>query len=204
MIDHIVYTVPELQAGIKLIHEKLGVEPIYGGKHNQEGTHNALVKLGKGCYLEIIAPDPENNDIDPPRWMGVDLIKQPCITRWAVKSSDIQSDIKHISALNNDLGRSKEGQRVTSSQSLLKWQLSVPLAKPLVEPIPFLIDWKDSDHPSDHLEDTCRIESFELFYQKPEKLSKILFQLGIEQKVTTSTKSAIHLTVQCPNGIVKL
>ena len=44
-LDHIVYAVPDLDEGIRNIHEKLGVMPVYGGRHLLEGTHNALLMV---------------------------------------------------------------------------------------------------------------------------------------------------------------
>lgn len=204
MIDHIVYAVSELENGIHQIHQKLGAKPVYGGRHLHQGTHNALLKLGNGCYFEIIAPDPENKNIKAPRWMGVDLIKEPCITRWAIKSSDISADIRHISALKSGLGESKEGQRMTDTHKLLKWHLSIPQPSPLVEPIPFLIDWEYSEHPSECLPDICRIESFNLYSDKAEELNQALSALGIKQYASQSDEASIQLTVRCPNGLVKL
>ena len=50
------------------------------------GTHNALLGLGNGMYLEILARDPDQQT--PPRsWLGVDSVVatgRPRITAWAV------------------------------------------------------------------------------------------------------------------------
>ena len=50
------------------------------------GTHNALLGLGEGMYLEILARDPDQRA--PPRsWLGVDSVVatgRPRITAWAV------------------------------------------------------------------------------------------------------------------------
>jgi hypothetical protein len=53
-IDHILLGIDDLDRGMDLFEQRSGVRPVQGGKH-PGGTHNALVSLGDGTYLEIIA-----------------------------------------------------------------------------------------------------------------------------------------------------
>ena len=59
-VDHLVYAVPDLGKGIDAIEKLLGMRPVHGGSHKNQGTNNALVALGATTYLEIIAIDPES------------------------------------------------------------------------------------------------------------------------------------------------
>ena len=55
-LDHLVYAVDDLQAGIEHFHQLTGVEPCIGGRHEGLGTHNAVFSLGDSqTYFEIIA-----------------------------------------------------------------------------------------------------------------------------------------------------
>ena len=55
-LDHLVYAVEDLQAGIEHFHQLTGVEPCIGGQHEGLGTHNAVFSLGDSqTYFEIIA-----------------------------------------------------------------------------------------------------------------------------------------------------
>ena len=58
-IDHFMYAMPSLDDGMDHFERLLGVRPflvvLMRGRHMQ-----CLVSLGD-CYLEIIAPDPEQN-----------------------------------------------------------------------------------------------------------------------------------------------
>jgi len=56
-IDHVILGVDDLDRGVKAFEAATGVKPVYGGKH-PGGTHNALVSLGEGMYLEILAVQP--------------------------------------------------------------------------------------------------------------------------------------------------
>src|SRR5438105_11493916 len=52
-IDHVVIVVPDLEAAIKS-YEDLGFTVARGGRH-PIGSHNALIGLADGAYLELIA-----------------------------------------------------------------------------------------------------------------------------------------------------
>lgn len=44
-LDHLVYVVPDLDAGVARFAEATGVQPVYGGAHVGLGTANYLVGL---------------------------------------------------------------------------------------------------------------------------------------------------------------
>jgi hypothetical protein len=58
-LDHLVVAAQTLSAGCAFVEAQLGVLPRPGGQHVTMGTHNALIGLGPGQYLEIIAIDPD-------------------------------------------------------------------------------------------------------------------------------------------------
>ncbi|HEY3555130.1 MAG TPA: VOC family protein, partial [Casimicrobiaceae bacterium] len=70
-LDHLVVAATSLDAGADWIEARLGVRPVPGGKHATMGTHNALVGLGPGAYLEVIAIDPQASAPARARWFDL-------------------------------------------------------------------------------------------------------------------------------------
>ncbi|MGH6623755.1 MAG: VOC family protein, partial [Burkholderiaceae bacterium] len=89
-LDHLIVACSDLATGVSWVAERLGVEPQPGGRHEAMGTHNALLRLGARCYLEVIAIDPEAAAPARPRWFGLDdettrtaLARSPALLTWA-------------------------------------------------------------------------------------------------------------------------
>lgn len=205
-IDHIVYAVSDLKTAINNFEEKLGVRPVYGGKHQTFGTKNALINLDKGVYLELLAPDPDNLEVPMPRWMGVDLLEQDQITRWAIKTTDLTSISNMLKNYNSDMGKIQNGSRNLADGSILKWELTMPLAAPEIELIPFALDWSTSEkHPTAMLPPmNCKLINFYGTHPNAEKLSQILQNLNCPLPIEKAAKASLKLVVDCPNGIIEI
>ncbi len=204
-IDHFVYCVPKLETAMDSFENKTGCRPVFGGYHTTQGTKNALINLGNQCYLEFLAIDRDNKNITDSRWMGIDLIEKPTMTRWALKSSDLERENEILKAYNPQLANITGGQRKTPKGKMLKWQLTMPLPKPTVELVPFLIDWQKSEaHPTDNLPDDCELVGLEFRTPKPQLVSSIFEQFSFDTKVVKGNVSQIKLLIKSVKGIIEI
>nr|MCW1954693.1 VOC family protein [Roseobacter sp.] len=84
--DHLVIAAQELEAGVAWAQERLGVALQAGGQHARYGTHNALLGLAEGLYLEVIAIDPEAAPPAGARWFGLDAFSgAPRLVTWVCR-----------------------------------------------------------------------------------------------------------------------
>lgn len=203
-IDHLVYCVPELKAAMEFFQFVHGIHFTYGGQHLTQGTHNALLNIGKGAYLELLAIDPTNHNIDPPRWMGIDLITEPKLTRWAIKTNDLSSDVAILKEANPNMGEQFNGSRKKTDGSILEWGMALPLATPKVEILPFMIDWKTSIHPTESLSKIYPLTALKATYPEPSVIEKPLKKLGIDLEVLEAKEVSLQATIQGPKGEVVL
>lgn len=156
--DHIVYCVPNLDEAVDYFEDLLGVRPTIGGSHLDHGTKNALINLGNKCYFEILAVDENNKEFAGDRWMGIDLIHKPKITRWSIKSDNLESDSNILGYHSSALGKIDGGSRITANGKLLSWNMVLPTSSPEVDLLPFMTDWSQSEmHPTDSLIDKCTL-----------------------------------------------
>ena len=58
-LDHIVVASLTVEEGVAHVERRLGVIVPPGGEHPSMGTHNHVMRLGDGIYLEIISPNPK-------------------------------------------------------------------------------------------------------------------------------------------------
>lgn len=204
-IDHIVYAVQDFDGAIDWFEKQTGIRPTFGGYHTTQGTKNALLDLGNQCYLEILAIDSNNTKIKPPRWMGIDQIDRPQLTRWSLKSGDLKSDSDILKAHHSEMGNIQGGQRKMSDGSLLTWQLLMPLPTPKIELIPFMIDWQNSKaHPTSQLAKACELISLHFMHPHPTSLQQVFKQICIDANITTGKEILIKAKIKCPKGIIEI
>lgn len=205
-IDHIVYIVSDLEEAMHDFEKKLGVRPIFGGHHNTFGTKNALINLKNKMYLELLAADDANTEIQPPRWMGIDLLTKNQIARWALKSDALEKEAQILKTYNPAMGQIKSGSRNSPDGSLLQWELLMPLASPEVELIPFFLDWSNTEkHPSELLPDMhCELIALYATHPQPESFDPIFESLEYSLHCKPSNEIGIKAIIKCPNGILEI
>src|SRR5689334_6076153 len=112
--DHLIYGVPVLPDTVDALASRLGVRAGNGGRHPGLGTHNALLSLGRGRYLEIAAADPEQ-DVEPGTLpFSLDTLTVPRLLGWVARCDHLGSSVSRARELGLDFGDPSEGSRKTA------------------------------------------------------------------------------------------
>jgi hypothetical protein len=144
-LDHLAVAGESLEAAVAHVEEALGVPLQPGGQHAMFGTHNYLLGLADGLYLEAIAIDPEAKPQRSPCWFDLDrFFGAPRISNWICRCSDM-ADV--LAQLPDGVGTS-----VALTRGDLRWDMAVPEdgILPYDNMFPALIEWH-SVHPAPRL-----------------------------------------------------
>ena len=201
-IDHLIYAHPDLDAAVAAVQRRFGVLAGGGGRHPGRGTHNRLLALGPGTYLEIIAPDPGQPEPSTPRPYGVDGVSRGGLVGWAVTSGDIDAAREKARSRGFDPGPVIEGRREDSTGRLLRWRATSNAEE--AGPIPFLISWGDTPHPAASAPAGLLLRSFTLEHPEPARLGEALTALGIDLEVVRGPRPALVARIHGPRGEVEL
>lgn len=167
-LDHVVVAAATLDEGVAWVAQRLGVKPVPGGQHVAMGTHNALLRLGPRCYLEVIAVDPAGQSPQRPRWFSLDepemqarLAASPALITWVVRTPSLAGACARVPDL---------GEIMPMTRNAFRWKISVPESGSLAWGgiLPTAIQWEEGDdgvihHPCDLLpESGCELVSLQL------------------------------------------
>ena len=131
-IDHLVIVVPELDAAIGS-YRGLGFTVTPGGRH-PIGTHNALIGLADGSYIELIAfvePNAQH------RWYRR-LQQGGGLIDFCMQTGDLRGDVAAFRDAGVKIAEPWPLSRVQPDGYTLSWVLSIPEEHPGVAP--FLIE----------------------------------------------------------------
>ena len=110
-LDHVILSIDNLDRGIEQFAARTGVTAKRGGEHPGRGTQNALVSLGSGRYLEIIAPSGTGAVKAPPGFR----LDSPELTLagWALQTRAIGDVVTKLRAAGFNAGDPASGSRRT-------------------------------------------------------------------------------------------
>jgi hypothetical protein len=203
-VDHLVYAVPGLEAGIADLEQRLGVRAAPGGPHPGRGTRNALIAIGPGSYHEILAPDPAQPTPPGGRWFGVDPAVPARLAGWAAKGADLPRLAAAAAQRGVPLGPVVAGSRQRPDGVTLTWTLTDPGVSPTLSLVPFLIDWADSPHPAATAPRGPVLVTLRAEHPRPELARAPLAALGIELPVDVGPRVALVATLRTVSGTVEL
>ena len=168
-LDHFAIAANTLAEATAHVEEALGVPLQPGGEHAVFGTHNRLLGLADGLYLEAIAIDPEATPERQPRWFDLDRFDGAArITNWICRSGDLDST---LAALPVDAGAP-----VSLTRGDLSWQMAVPKSGilPYDNIFPALIQWQ-GPHPAPRLtQQGCSLRRLVVSHPEAQALAELL------------------------------
>lgn len=193
-LDHIAVVCADLDVGAAWLSARLGVPLLGGGVHPKYGTHNRLLGLADGLYLEVIAPDPAAS-VQGPRWFDLDAA--PAAPRWG-----------NWICRAEDLGAQAavSGPAVQMTRGDLTWQITVPVdgSLPLHGGFPTLIHWDDmASHPATKLPQSgCRLTRWEVHHPDAAHLREICVLDDARVQFITAATPHFVAHFETPHGPV--
>ncbi len=204
MIDHLVLAVPDLAETCATLIKEWGAVIAKGGSHPHHGTHNALLRLGKRQYLEILAADPAVPDQQrSDRGRRIAAFGRPNLMEviFAVPKTvdsfllDLPSGI--------EIDTDAEGRRLRADGTEVKWRL-LGLRHPDLGRLPDMIEWL-SPHPSLELVDGAALQQLCLLHPKADMLAECLSQFGgHDPLLKVSPGQGLAAEIKFPKGTWQL
>ena len=194
-LDHIVVAIRSLDEGIAQFETLTGVKAAAGGKHPGRGTENALVSLGGGSYLEIIAPQKDA------RLSAADArmreLANLTIVDWAVRVTDVDAAIAALRTSGFSTSRPQPGARLTPSGERLDW-MTFGLTEARMEGAPFFIRWSpNTRHPSTTAPGGCVLQGLVVHDPSDDRLDAVLAVLGVRGVTVAPGSATIEATIGC-------
>jgi hypothetical protein len=188
-LDHIVVAIRSLDEGIAQFEQLTGVTPGVGGKHPGRGTENALVSLGGGSYLEILAPQP--GAALSPHDQVMRSLDRLTIIDWAVSVPDLDGAVAALRSAGFAASPAQPGARLTPAGERLDWT-TFGLRDAEIDAAPFFIRWSpNTPHPSTTAPGGCELDRLTVYDPSSDRLLAALGALGISH-VTIAT-GALHI-----------
>jgi len=208
-VDHLIVAAAALAQGCDWVESGLGVRPQPGGRHDNMGTHNALLRIGPRRYLEVIAIDPEAPAPTRERWFDLDeprmramLAEGPRLVHFVARTDDIDAQ-RAKSAV--ELGN------VTSvSRGDMRWRMTIPADGHLPGRglVPTLIEWPPgARHPAEMLPELgLSIVALAGEHPDPAPIRAALARLALDEdvKVTFGQSPRLAAMIRTPRGVVAL
>lgn len=200
-LDHIAVLGETLAAATAQAEAVLGCPLGPGGSHARYGTHNRLLGLAPGLYLEAIAVDPEAPPPQGARWFGLDGFRGPArLDKWICRVPDMTAALRVLPMA---------GRPVHLSRGDLRWTMAVPDEGllPYGGLFPALIQWHSDPIPGQSLPASQRrLQRLTVTHPRAGALQAVLSPYLVAPQVTFETGDTPGLRAQIatPDGTVLL
>ena len=201
-LDHVGFGMADLDEATRIVAERTGVEPAYGGEHPHLGTHNALLSLGDGRYFEVIGVRPDaEGAAGMASWLGT--LDSLTGVLWAIASDDVEATRRLLAEAGFETSEPQPGSRETPNGKTLEWQ-TFGLTGVRIPGAPFFIRWSEGvAHPSSDSPTGCTLAALTVTTPAAAELSRVTEALGLaDVTVRESETASIGVELDCPKGRV--
>ena len=204
-VDHVILAIDSLDRGIDLLRNATGITPTQGGVHPGRGTQNALLGLGQGRYLELIAPNPDDTAASArataaTRGAYFSQFRSLTPIGWAVHVSDVGAERARLLRAGLRPGPITPGSRATGDRRLLRWQTLNPWGQER-DVLPFVIAWDaTTPHPSATAPAGCVLSGLQIVSPSADSLRSAFVRAGWPVSIVRGAPEHLELTLACPDG----
>ncbi len=195
-LDHLVVSGETLEAASAAVEEALGVPLQPGGAHDVFFTHNRLLGLADGLYLEAIAINPAAPVPDRPRWYDLDRFHgAPRLSNWACACDDLEAARTMVP--------DGTGAPVSIQRGDLRWRMAVPETGilPYDNISPGLLQWQGDLHPAAMLRDQgCALRRLVVSHPQAAALAAVL-RLQEPMVVFEPGPAGLLAEIDTPHGL---
>ena len=202
-LDHLLWAVPDLDAGIAQFEDLTGIRAAIGGTHPGFGTRNALASFGD-TYIEIISPDPAQN-LDGTLGAEFAALSAPWLYSAAFSTGDLTAARAQAARAGLAAGDIVEMSRTRPDDGVrLDWAIMKLTHPELGARFPFLIDWKGSPHPSGTTPRGLELVSFKAVSPRPDALADAFAAMDMDMAVDAGGKAGFVARLSTPKGEITL
>lgn len=201
-LDHIGFAMADLDEAVRVVSARTGIEPVYGGEHPNASTYNALLSLGEGRYLEILAVRPDSDADDA--WTGwLRGLESLTGVLWAVRSDDVEESRRLLAEAGFETTEPQPGSRRTPQGRTLSWH-TFGLSETEIPGAPFFIQWSEGvTHPSSDSPAGCTLVALTITTPAAADLARLTGALGVaDVRIEKGDAASIGAELDCPKGRV--
>lgn len=207
-LDHLLIGAPTLNVGILWLFDLTGVRAAPGGSHPGLGTWNALASLGPRQYIEIIAPDPGQPDVETFYVPGLRDWVEPRVATWAARADGLKARFPSRTPREFSCDPPGEGSRLRPDGSTLAWTLAFPKHRErgtFDGLVPFFIEWNAGvTHPGAATPPGLSLRSLSFRHPDPDAVRRALSVLDLEAQVERAQRPSIRVSLDTPRGMVTI
>jgi hypothetical protein len=203
-LDHVTVGAADLPQGTAYLRQHLGIDAPPGSQHADMGTHNHVLRVGDGVFLELLAIDPAGIRPRRARWFGMDdarqakkLAERPRPVSWVLSTPDV--------AAAHAASRVDLGEILAMSRGARSWRITVPESGMTAFDgcFPSLIQWSEGPPPANAMALLGPVlQRVILHHPHSEELRAALNELGAGHLAEVKQSSEPHLafSFRMPDG----